>query len=84
MIRKTETRTSDIVIADCEMTVTYYFTEGEEPVPYYADGSGYPGSPDEVEIISIYSEDFTPLLDQYEKTSKIYDDIEDTLYELND
>lgn len=79
-----EEKTNNIVIADCEITVTYYFTKGENSVPYYADGSGYPGSPVEIEIISVQSDDFTPLLDQYEKTSKIYDAIEDALYELND
>jgi hypothetical protein len=33
-----------------EGIVSYYYTEGEEMVRYYPDGSGYPGSPPEVEF----------------------------------
>lgn len=33
--------------------ITYRVTPGEPMVRYYADGSGYPGSPDECEILSV-------------------------------
>lgn len=37
-----------------EVEVLYEFTPGERMVRYYPDGSGYPGSPPEVEFISSY------------------------------
>lgn len=30
--------------------LVYRYTPGEKPVRYYPDGSGYPGSPDEIEF----------------------------------
>lgn len=37
-----------------EVEVLYEFTPGERMVMYYPDGSGYPGSPPEVEFVSAY------------------------------
>ncbi len=34
-------------------TIAYRITPGEPMVMYYPDGSGYPGSPDEFEILSV-------------------------------
>lgn len=34
-------------------TIAYRITPGEPMVMYYPDGSGYPGSPDECEILSV-------------------------------
>jgi len=36
-----------------EFTANVEFTPGEPIVMYYRDGSGYPGSPDELEILSV-------------------------------
>ena len=36
-----------------ELDITYYYTEEEPMVMYYADMSGHPGSPAEVEITAI-------------------------------
>ena len=34
-----------------EVECEYAYTKGEKAVHYYRDGSGYPGSPDEVELL---------------------------------
>ena len=39
------------------ISVDYNFTKGDERVNYYPDGSGYPGSNDEIEIKTIFVSD---------------------------
>lgn len=46
---------------DLEFTLEYNYSPGEPMVMYYADGSGYPGSPPEIEIYKASCEnDFNP------------------------
>ena len=40
-------------IAEAELIVEFEFIKGEDPVYNYGDGSGYPGSPDEVHVTSV-------------------------------
>jgi hypothetical protein len=39
-----------------EVEIEYAYTPGEPMVRYYPDGSGYPGSPPEAELLSVYVE----------------------------
>jgi hypothetical protein len=39
-----------------ELTVEYDFIPGEPAVRYYTDGSGYPGTPDEIRITKIWDD----------------------------
>ena len=52
-----------IDIASAELVVEFEFIPGEEPSLNYGDGSGYPGSPDEVHVISIkyYADEHTEM-----------------------
>jgi hypothetical protein len=52
-MRGTFTVTIDFVCASLECCIEYEATPGERPIRYYRDGSGYPGSPDEVELVSV-------------------------------
>lgn len=38
---------------DCEFSFDYCYTAGEKEIRYYSDGSGYPGSPEEIEFYNI-------------------------------
>jgi len=70
----------DIEIEDIYLEVEYDYTPPEDSVPYYADGSGYPGAPAKVDIYKITAggkEDITPLLADY-----IIDNIEDEIYKI--
>lgn len=40
-------------LSEAEIIVKFEYIEGEDPVYDYGDGSGYPGSPDQVNITSI-------------------------------
>ena len=42
--------TITINIYGIDYDIDYEFTKGEPTVWYYSDGSGYPGSPDSIEI----------------------------------
>lgn len=44
---------------ECELE--FEITPGEPMVRYYADGSGYPGSPAEVELIAVYVDSITDI-----------------------
>tara|TARA_R110001599_G_scaffold329539_1_gene543568 strand:+ start:334 stop:582 length:249 start_codon:yes stop_codon:yes gene_type:complete len=46
-------KTTEIEIEKAILEVEYKFHKGEPPVYYYADGSGYPGSNDEVEVTAV-------------------------------
>lgn len=47
-------RLKDTFRLNCiDYDVEYYYTPAEDMVMYYADGSGYPGSNAEVEIMTI-------------------------------
>jgi len=49
-------------IGAAELIVEFEFIKGEEPVYNYGDGSGYPGSPDEVHVTSVkYLGDSEPM-----------------------
>lgn len=39
------------------ISVDYNLTKGDEQVSYYSDGSGYPGSNDEIEIKAVFVSD---------------------------
>jgi hypothetical protein len=41
-------------VGEIEATARYQIHPGEPRVMYYPDGSGYPGSPDEVEILDVH------------------------------
>lgn len=58
--------------------VEYKVIKGDEMVMYYPDGSGYPGSPDEIHVMSIFIEgvDVYDILD-----SKSIETLEEELYE---
>lgn len=58
-----------------EIYVEYKFHEGEPQVLNYGDGSGHPGSGDDVEILKleIGGQDVTDLLDYY------HDEIEEII-----
>lgn len=46
-------KSTEIKINGVTLTVCYYYEPGEEAVPYYKDGSGYPGSPPVASIEAI-------------------------------
>jgi len=60
-----------------ELDIEFYFSPAEPEVRYYADGSGYPGCGEEIEIYSIghRGEDVTELLEDN------FSDIEEKLIE---
>ena len=49
------------------LEVEYNYYKGSAPVMYYPDGSGHPGDPSDVDIISITTDNFTYLLDLLDK-----------------
>ena len=70
--------TTTITFRGIEFDVDYDFQEAEPMVMYYADGSGHPGSPAEVEQINEITHngtDFTEFLEEHE------DDIKDIILE---
>ena len=46
--------TDEINYDGINLYIKYSFKEGDDQVAYYPDGSGYPGSADEIEIDEIY------------------------------
>ena len=46
-------KVTEVQIENATLEVEYKFHKGEPPVYYYEDGSGYPGSGDEVEVTAI-------------------------------
>ena len=46
--------TDEINYDGINLHIKYSFKEGDDQVAYYPDGSGYPGSADEIEIDEIY------------------------------
>ncbi len=49
-------------VGTAELIVEFEFIKGEDAVSNYGDGSGYPGSPDEVHVTSIkYLGDAEPM-----------------------
>jgi hypothetical protein len=57
-----------------EYTVEYILIEGDDAVPYYPDGSGYPGSPDSLEIKHIWDVDLNEVT-----TTLCHSDIEEII-----
>lgn len=58
-----------------ELDIEFYFSPSEPEVRYYADGSGYPGCSEEIELYSIKhcGEDVTELLE--DQTEEIVEQI---------
>jgi hypothetical protein len=59
-----------------------HYYPGDEPIYYYADGSGYPGSPDNFEILEVLMKDendnFVPATDEMLKDFNVsYDELEE-------
>ena len=46
--------TDDINYNGVNLYIKYSFKEGDDQVTYYPDGSGYPGSADQIEIDEIF------------------------------
>lgn len=64
---------------DIELSIDYEFEKGEPMVMYYNDGSGYPGSPDVVEIQSVFHKE----IDIYDLLSKdIIEHLEQEILEI--
>lgn len=59
-------QTIEIIYKQLPLTVKYTFIKGEPMVRYYKDGSGYPGSGDEVDIYGAYhcGEDISNFIDE--------------------
>jgi hypothetical protein len=72
------TQKINISYRDIEFIVEFEHTAEEKQVMYYSDGSGYPGSPETLNIYSIYfrETDFTTLFD-----TKMENQIKDLIYE---
>jgi hypothetical protein len=56
----------DIIWKDLEMEVEFEYTPEEPMVMYYSDGSGYPGSSEELNVIGVMINDidFTEYLSE--------------------
>jgi len=72
--------TSQINIYGIDLTVDYYYEAGEARVSYYEDMSGYPGSPEMVEIYEVGVDD-TNIYDLL--STGVIDMIEEKLLQLN-
>tara|TARA_R100001086_G_scaffold194204_1_gene111157 strand:+ start:74 stop:337 length:264 start_codon:yes stop_codon:yes gene_type:complete len=73
---------TDIEVEGILLEVEYDYTAGEDAVPYYPDGSGYPGSPARVDIYKVTAggdDDIIPLLSDY-----VLEDIENQIHKIYD
>ena len=73
--RKMESTT--ITLFDVYLDVEYLYNPAEPPVYYYKDGSGYPGAPEYVEILSIKCNgaDLYDFIDGFDLLDKIEEEI---------
>lgn len=57
-------RSAFVLFRGVEFEVSYHYHPGDRQVQYYPDGSGYPGSPPDIEIekIEYMGADFTEVL----------------------
>ena len=46
----------EVQYGDKNLLVEFSYKSPEPPVMYYPDGSGYPGAPAKIDIISVYDE----------------------------
>ncbi len=80
-----------------EFELEYYYTPGEPMVRYYSDGSGYPGSPSEVEFSAICTkvdgEEVSQELgksigdwfsDKYQDSERVFEAVNDRVAEGNE
>ena len=81
-MKKTNNYTiTDLEIDGVYLEIEYDYTRGEDAVPYYPDGSGYPGSPARVDIFRVLAGgvEITPIISDY-----VYDDIENQIHKIYD
>lgn len=76
--------TRSIKYKGVELDIEFYFSPEEPMVMYYSDGSGYPGSPAEVEIYTIEhcGVDVMELLD--DQIDKIEEQLIKSIYDNRD
>ena len=81
-MKKSKYYSMDIEVDGVWLEAHYDYTEGEDSVPYYPDGSGYPGSPPRVDLYKVTAggkEDLIPVLADYvlesieEEIHKVYE-----------
>jgi len=73
---------TDVEVDGILLEVEYDYTAGEDAIPYYPDGSGYPGSASRVDIYKVTAdgkEDISPLLADY-----VLEHIETAIHKIYD
>ena len=76
-------RTVDIIFKTLPLTIDFTYIPGEPMVRYYKDGSGYPGSPAEIEIHGVFhkGEDISDFINELEIMGiYLWDDIEELVF----
>jgi len=70
----------ELQVDDVLVEVEYTYNEGDSQVAYYPDGSGYPGSPAQVDIHKVTAggkEDIGAIISDY-----VFNDIEEQIYKM--
>ena len=70
---------AEIYLEDILFMVSFDYYPEEKMVRYYSDGSGYPGSPEAIEIVDVTHKD-TSFLTLFEEL-KLMDKIEDKVWD---